>query len=181
MVFLTICGFLQINRVKSMSLASLIIRVLDALYIPVVARFVPKQIYRYGACGALNMVADATLYFIIYNFIVAKRFVDLGFVVISPHIVSLAVVFPITLLNGFLLNRYVAFRTTDISGVKQFCKYLFTVLVALVINYVSMKILVEYFGIWATPSKLITTVITTVYSYLVARFYTFKAKSNNQG
>ena len=147
-----------------MSIASLIIRVLDALYIPVVARFVPKQIFRYGACGVLNMSADAIIYFIIYNFIVAKQFVDLGF---------------ITMLNGFLLNRYVAFRATNISGVKQFCKYLFTVLVALVINYVSMKILVEYIGIWATPSKLITTILTTVYSYLVARFYTFKVESDN--
>lgn len=162
-----------------MSIASLIIRVLDALYIPVVARFVPKQIFRYGACGVLNMSADAIIYFIIYNFIVAKQFVDLGFITISPHILSLIIVFPITLLNGFLLNRYVAFRATNISGVKQFCKYLFTVLVALVINYVSMKILVEYIGIWATPSKLITTILTTVYSYLVARFYTFKVESDN--
>ena len=160
-----------------MSLASLIIRVLDALFIPVVARFVPKQIYRYGACGVLNMGVDALLYFVIYNFIVAKRFVDLGFVVISPHIVSLAIVFPITLLNGFLLNRYVAFRSTDISGARQFCKYLLTVLIALAINYVSMKILVEQLGLWATPSKIITTVVTTIYSYLVARFYTFKADS----
>ena len=164
-----------------MSLASLIIRVLDALYIPVVARFVPKQIYRYGACGLLNMGIDALLYFVIYNFIVAKRFVEFGFVTISPHIASLAIVFPVTLLNGFLLNRYVAFRSTNISGVLQFCKYLFTVLVTLAINYVSMKILVEQFGLWATPSKLITTVITTIYSYLVARFYTFKVDSDKRG
>ena len=69
-----------------MKLSSLITNTIDLFYIPVVRRFVPQQIFRYGACGALNMSLDAVWYFVIYNFIVAKQFVDLGFVVISPHI-----------------------------------------------------------------------------------------------
>lgn len=157
-----------------MSLASLLTKAIDLFYIPVVRKFVPQQIFRYGACGAANMTLDAVWYFIIYNFIVAKQFVDLGFVVISPHILSLIIVFPITFFTGFWLNRNVAFRTTHIESRKQLLRYLLTVLGSILINYASMKFLVEHAHLWATPSKIITTVISTVYSYLVARYYTFR-------
>ena len=157
-----------------MTLQSLITKVIDLFYIPAVRRFVPQQIFRYGACGAINMALDAVWYFLIYHFVVAKQFVDLGFVVISPHILSLIIVFPITFFTGFWLNRYVAFRATHISGYKQLARYLLTVLGAIAINYISMKLLVEHAHIWATPSKLLTTVISTVYSYLVGRYYTFR-------
>ena len=159
-----------------MTLQSLITKVIDLFYIPVVERFVPRQIFRYGACGAINMTLDAIWYFLIYHFVVAKQFVDLGFVVIWPHILSLVIVFPITFFTGFWLNRYVAFRATHISGYKQLARYLLTVLGAIAINYISMKLLVEHAHIWATPSKLLTTVISTVYSYLVGRYYTFAVK-----
>ena len=157
-----------------MTLQSLITKVIDLFYIPVVRKFVPQQIFRYGACGALNMTLDAIWYFVIYHFVVAKQFVDLGYVVISPHILSLVIVFPITFFTGFWLNRHVAFRTTDVSSTKQLAKYLLTVLGAIAINYISMKLLVEHAHIWATPSKVITTVVSTVYSYLVGRYYTFR-------
>ena len=157
-----------------MTLQSLITKVIDLFYIPVVERFVPRQIFRYGACGAINMTLDAIWYFVIYHFVVAKQFVDLGFVVISPHILSLAIVFPITFFTGFWLNRHVAFRTTDVSSSKQLAKYLLTVLGAIAINYISMKLLVEHAHIWATPSKILTTVISTGYSELVGRYYTFR-------
>lgn len=159
-----------------MSLASLLTKAIDLFYIPVVRKFVPQQIFRYGACGAANMTLDAVWYFIIYNFIVAKQFVDLGFVVISPHILSLVIVFPITFFTGFWLNRNVAFRTTHIESRKQLLRYLLTVLGSILINYASMKLLVEHAHLWATPSKIITTVVSTLYSYLASRYFAFATK-----
>lgn len=157
-----------------MGIASLITKAIDCLYIPVVERFVSRQIFRYGACGAINLTLDAAWYFVIYNFIVAKQFVDLGFVVISPHILSLIIVFPITFFTGFWLNRHVAFHTTNISGVSQAAKYFLSVIGSLAINYIAMKLLVEHLHLWATPSKVVTTLITTLYSYLMGRYVVFK-------
>lgn len=157
-----------------MSLARLITKTIELFYLPFMERLLPRQIFRYGACGAINMTLDALWYFVIYNFIVAKQFFDLGFVVISPHILSLIIVFPITFFTGFWLNRNVAFRANHISGKKQLFRYLITVIGSILLNYISMKLLVEQAYIWATPSKVITTLITTVYSYLVGRYYTFK-------
>lgn len=157
-----------------MGLSTLITKAIDLFYLPFIRRRLSCQIFRYGMCGALNMALDALWYFVIYNFIVAKRFVDIGFVVISPHILSLVIVFPITFFTGFWLNRNVAFRTTHISGAVQCTKYLLSVVGSIVLNYVLMKLLVETVALWPTPSKLLTTVITALYSYLIGRYWVFR-------
>ena len=156
-----------------MGLTALITRAIDHFYVGKLRIFIPKRVFRYLACGALNAALDALWYFVIYHFVVRKQFVDLGFVTISPHILSLVIVFPITFLTGFWLNRNVAFRTPHISSRRQLLRYAMSVIGAIALNYVSMKLLVEGFDIWATPSKLLTTCICAVYSYLIGRFYTF--------
>ena len=157
-----------------MSLTSLITKAIDIFYIPTVRRFVPQQIFRYGACGAINMALDAVWYFLIYHFVVAKQFVDLGFVVISPHILSLVIVFPITFFTGFWLNRHVAFVATKYESRKQLARYALTVVGSILLNYGCMKLFVEVFNIWPTPSKLLTTVVSVCYSFLAAKYYTFR-------
>ncbi|MDE6140607.1 MAG: GtrA family protein [Alistipes sp.] len=157
-----------------MGIARRITALIDALYISPLSRMVSPEIFRYGVCGGANMALDTLWYFLIYHFVVARRFVDLGFVVVSPHIASLAIVFPITFFTGFWLNRHVAFRSTQYSSSRQMVRYALTVAGALLLNYVSMKLLVESFGVWATPAKMITTVISTVYSFLAAKYYTFR-------
>lgn len=156
-----------------MSVASHITRAIDLFYIYPLTRFFSRRVFRYAVCGAANMALDTLWYFIIYNFIVCKRYVDFGIVVISPHILSLIIVFPITFFTGFWLNRNVAFSATHISGRRQLARYLLTVAGSLLLNYVMMKLLVEAAGVWATPSKMITTLVCAVYSYLAGRYYTF--------
>lgn len=162
-----------------MGIARYITRVIEFFYLPPLRRFVSLQVFRYGAVGALNMLLDALWYFLIYNFIVCKQNVDLGFVVISPHIFSLVIVFPITFFTGFWLNRNVAFRATHIDSLPQLARYALTVVGAILLNYISMKLLVEYMMIWPTPSKIITTAVCACYSYLLGRYYTF-ASSDTQ-
>ena len=157
-----------------MSLAQYITRVIDAVYIKPINRIITRELFRYGVCGATNMMLDALWYFTIYHFVVAKQFIDLGFVVISPHIASLIIVFPITFFTGFWLNRNVAFVATKYKTRRQLMRYGLSVVGAIALNYVSMKLLVEHFNIWPTPSKLITTIISVTYSFLAAKYYTFR-------
>lgn len=121
------------------------------------------------------MMLDTLWYFIIYHYVVAERFIDIHFILISPHISTLSIVFPITFFTGFWLNRHVAFRVTHLKSRRQLVRYLLSVVGSLAINYVCMKLFVEVFNIWPTPSKMLTTAICVVYSYLAARFFTFKS------
>ena len=157
-----------------MNVAQLLIRGIDLLYIPQIRKIVSRDIFGYGICGGANMVLDTLWYFVLYHYVVCEQFVDLGIVVMSPHIATLCLVFPITFFTGFWLNRHVAFRVTHLRSRKQLVRYALSVVGSIVINYLCMKLFVESFHLWPTPSKMLTTVITVVYSYLAARFFTFR-------
>lgn len=162
-----------------MSIAKVLISVIDRLYVKPIRVLASREIFGYGVCGALNMSLDIVWYFLIYHFIVAERFIDLGVVVISPHIATLFVVFPITFLTGFWLNRNVAFRVAEYKSRGQLMRYALSVVGSIVINYVCMKIFVEALHFWPTPSKMITTAVSVIYSYLAARYFTFVRESKN--
>lgn len=155
----------------------LLIRLIDWLYITPFKRLVSRDIFAYGLCGGANMALDTLWYFVIYHYIVAERFIDLGVVVVSPHIASLIVVFPITFFTGFWLNRNVAFRATEYKTKGQLIRYALSVLGSIALNYLCMKLFVEHLYIWPTPSKMLTTAVSVVYSFLAAKYFTFRPRS----
>lgn len=143
-------------------------------YIPIFKRYIPKVQFIYLCCGVANyIVLDSILYFLIYHYGVAERYIDLGIVTISPHVASLIIVFPITFLTGFMLNRYVVFESTTKKIKFQITRYAITVMGSIILNYLIIKILVEQVEMWATPAKVICSIITSMYSYMMARYFTF--------
>lgn len=158
-----------------MRLSEWIIRAIDWFYIRPVASLVPRQTFRYAVCGGVNfLVLDPFFYFLIYNYVVAHRFFDLGFVVLSPHIAAMLLVFPITFFNGFWLNRNVAFRLSPLRTRTQLVRYALSVAGSVVLTYAGLKFFVEVCGIWPTPAKVLTTLLTTVYSFLAAKYFSFR-------
>ena len=102
------------------------------------------------------------------------QIVDLGFVAISPHIAAFLIVFPITFTTGFFLAKYVTFTSSELKGRIQLFRYLITVGGSIILNYVFLKLFVEYFGLYATLSKVLTTLLVIIYSYMAQRYFTFK-------
>ena len=119
-----------------MRVAEFIGRAIDLCYVRPWSALLSRTMFRYAACGGANMVFDVVWYFVIYHYIVAERFIDLGFVVMSPHVASLVVVFPITFFTGFWLNRNVAFRATEVGQGLQIFKYALSVVGSLLLNYI---------------------------------------------
>lgn len=145
---------------------------------PLFRRLMPLQLYRYGVCGASNIVVfDWILYFLVYNFLFKNRLVYLGIVTLSPHIATLALIFPVTTLTGFLLQKYVTFTASDLRGSTQLVRYLTIVAANLLINYIGLKIFVDGFHFYPTPSKMIVTVVTVICSYIGQKKYTFKTQT----
>lgn len=147
---------------------------IDRCYVQGLQRYVSPTMFRYAVCGGVNMVLDVVWYYLIYHYIIALRYIDLGVVVISPHVASLVVVFPITFFTGFWLNRNVAFRSVEVGQGLQLFKYALTVVGSLLLNYVCIKLFVEVVGVWPTPAKALTTAVCVAYSYLSGRYFTFK-------
>lgn len=150
-----------------------LVLIIDAIHKPLF-RFVPVETFRYAATGGGNTFLDILLYFLTYNFILRKQMVTIGSMTISPHIAAFLFVFPITFLTGFILAKYVTFTTSMFRGRKQLFRYGITVAGAILLNYVLLKFFVEQCRIYPTPSKLITTLVVVVYSYLMQRYFSFK-------
>ena len=154
-------------------LQKLITSVVDVFY-PLFKRWMPLKTYRYAVCGGGNLMFDIVLYFVLYNYVLHQQDLDLGFVVISPHIAALFIVFPITFTTGFLLNKYIAFGESNLHSRIQLYRYALVVVGAILLNYLLMKLFVDVLGFYATPSKILVTAISVVYSYTLQNRYTFK-------
>lgn len=152
--------------------------VIDFFY-PPFRRFFSVQFFRYGVSGVGNMVFDWVLFFVIYNFVLQHKMVHLGFVTLSSHIAALFLTFPVTLVSGFLLQKYVTFVSSELDGKVQLFRYSLVVLANLILNYLGLKLLVEIVGIFPTPSKMIVTIFTTMFSYFSQKKFTFKTQGNN--
>jgi len=150
-----------------------IIKTVDWFYFPFL-QFIPREVFRYAVTGGLNTIFDLTLYFVFYRFVLDRQIVDLGFIHISAHIAAFMMVFPITFLTGFILAKYVTFNASELRGRIQLFRYGVTVFGAICLNYIFLKIFVEYFGWYATFSKAVTTVIVVMYSYVSQRYFSFK-------
>ena len=150
--------------------------ILDFTY-PLFRRFFDKTTFRYAACGGVNTIFDIFLFFISYNFVFQRENLDLNFLVISPHIASFLLAFLVSFPTGFFLMRYVVFQESTLKGRIQFFRYFITVMVAVLLNYVFLKVLVEKIGLFPTVAKVITTFFVVAFSYITQRNFSF---SNSQ-
>ena len=151
-----------------------IISTIDWFYKPF-RSLIPQQTFRYAACGGGNMVLDIFLYFVSYNFILNKEIVDLGFTAISPYIAAFIISFCVTFPTGFLLNKFITFQQSVLRGRVQLFHYGVIVLGSILINYILIKLFVEEFGIYPTPSKMLATGFVIIFSYFSQKHYSFKS------
>ena len=162
-------------------LAKNITKIIDFFYQPF-RKWVPEQVFRYGMCGGGNLVLDWVLYFLIYNFVIGHDNVTFQFSlfnfefvqVITPHILTLCIVFPITLFTGFWLNRNVTFTQSSLHGARQLIRYMLVVALNLAINYFGLKLCVEVWGWYPTPSKMCITLVTVIVSFFGQKYFSFR-------
>ncbi len=157
----------------------LIIKTLDILYIPIIRRFMSLQTFRYGATGGANMVLDAILYFLVFNFILVKKDLDLGVVVISPQIAAYLIVFPIIFFNGLWMAKNITFQNSPLKDSTQRVRYLSVTLANILIKYFGIKCLVAI-GVFPSISNAMITVVTVIFSYLMQNHFTFKGNHYEQ-
>lgn len=155
-------------------IAKFLTSVIDRLYFPAYGRLISLQTFRYAVCGALNVALSFLLYYLVLHYWVRKDTFDLGFFVLSPHVASQMIVFPVITFTGFMLNRYVAFKNSPLKGRTQAMRYVLSTAGSWVVNVAFLKFFVDILGIWATPSFMLATLIVIVYSYLTQKYFTFR-------
>ena len=134
----------------------------------------PEKTFRYAVCGSSNTLLGFLIYSISYTFIFKGRVVDLGFYAFKPHIASLIVSFLVNFPVGFILMKFVVFVDSNIRGRVQLFRYFFVFVSNLFLNYVLLKVLVEYLYMNAIVAQVISTAIVIFTSYILQRHFTFK-------
>lgn len=157
-----------------MSFANSLTRFIDWFYIKPLQRFVSRQVFRYAVCGGSNLVLNWLIYSLIYHFILHGEVLDLGFVVFTPHVAAFAISFPITFLTGFWLQKHISFSGAPLGTITQLLRYAVSVAGSIVINYLCLKLFVEVCHIWPTPSQILSSLVTVVYSYFMQNYFTFR-------
>jgi putative flippase GtrA len=150
---------------------------IDFFY-PPFKRIMPLQTFRYAACGGANVLLDITLFNIIFIFILHKQILDLGFFAFQPYTAATLLSFCITFPIGFLLSKYVVWVQSNLRGHVQLFRYFVLVMVCLLLNYVFIKIFVEYLHIYPPYAKILTTIIVVAFSYLSQKHFTFKVQED---
>jgi len=136
--------------------------------------FFPIKQFRYAACGGSNTALNILIYFVTYNFVLQKNILYVSSIAISPHIAAFLIAFAITFPIGFYLNLFVVFEGSYLKRRFQLFRYFMVALLGIALNYVFIKLFVEQFGWYPTPSAVVTTMIVTVCSYFLQQYYSFK-------
>ena len=181
------------------TITQIITKIIDFFYRPF-SRYIPQQLFRYAFCGGANLVFDWVLYFVLYNFVIGHDlvYISLPFsfqfspfsfqfspftfqfspfssqLCLTPHILTFLIVFPITLLTGFWLNRNITFTQSSLRGYKQLWRYILIVAFNLLINYLGLKLCVDILGFYPTPSKMLITLVTVAISFFGQKYFSFK-------
>ncbi len=165
-------------RKAFITFGNIIRRIIDFFY-PPFQKYISISLFRYGFTGAANLVFDWFLYFVIYNFVLRHEMLNLGIVTLSSHIAAMTIKIPIILFSGFILQKYVTFSNSKLSGKTQLFRYSTVFIINLAINYLGLKILVDLFDFWPTPSNMIISILTIFLSFLSQKNYTFKTATDS--
>jgi len=143
---------------------------------PPFSRWINQQTFRYLACGGSNTMLDIIIYWFSYNYILDKQTVHIAGLHIAPHIFAFMISFSISFPLGFMLSKYLVFSESNLKGRVQLFRYAVLVSMCIVLNYVFLKLFVDGFGWYPTPSKILTTALVAIFSYVSQRNFTFKVK-----
>ena len=148
--------------------------VIEFFYFDFFKKFIPLKTFKYLVCGSSTAMLDLVVYFLSYNFIFQKQAVPLGQAYVGGHIAAFGVSFLVSFPYGFLMNKYIVFTSSSLKGRVQFFRYTLIVISCIGLNYIFLKLFVEFFGWYATPSKALTTALVAVYSYISQQLFSFK-------
>jgi putative flippase GtrA len=155
-----------------------ILSLLDFFY-PLFKRFMPLQTFRYAASGGGNTLLNIFLFYLFYNYVFKKKVVDLGFYALEPYTAAFILAFCITFPIGFYLSMYVVFPGATLRRRVQLFRYFLVVIGCIILNYAFLKLFVEVFGWYPTPSLMLTAVIVIAFSYVSHRHFSFSRRERD--
>jgi len=109
-----------------------------------------------------------------------QKVVYMGTFAFKSYVVAFIISFCLTFPVGFYLSRYVVWQQTETKKRIQFFRYFLIVAACVGLNYILLNVFIQEFHWWPFVSKLVTTVIVVVFSYLTQRNFSFRAVNKSE-
>lgn len=124
---------------------------------------------------------DTLIYFLTFNYWLTQPVTYVAGMGIGRHIIAFIVSFAVSFPMGFALSKYIVFPHSNLQGRVQLFRYALLVSFCILLNYVFLKIFVEWCHFVttsgdATPSKILTTALVAIFSFVAQRHFTFKVR-----
>lgn len=136
--------------------------------------------FRYMASGGTTAATGIVVFYVVYNWIFKQQDIHLNISflpkLITAPTATLLIETLVTFVVGFTLNKYLVFTKSNLKGRVQLFRYASVVATNFLLNLALIKIMVEGFGFYATPAKILTTAILIVFSYFSQKHFSFKVR-----
>jgi len=156
-----------------------LLKIIDFFY-PPFSKWLPLHTFRYLFSGGTTAGSSIVIYYIVYNWVLQQKDIYLDVPIlpkmITAPVAALAIESVLTFFIGFMLNKYLVFTQSDLKGRIQLFRYASIVATNVLLNLALLKLLVEGFGFYATPSKMLITLLLAVFSYFSQKHFSFKVK-----
>ena len=153
--------------------------IIDFFY-PPFQKWLSIDTFRYMASGGTTAATGIVVFYIVYNWVLKQQDVHLNIPylpkLVTAPTATLIIETTVTFIIGFTLNKYLVFTQSTLKGRIQLFRYASVVTTNFLLNLALIKIMVEGFGFYATPSKIITTGILIVFSYFSQKHFSFRVK-----
>ena len=151
-----------------------ILPVIDFFY-PPFQRVFSRQTFRYAASGGGNVVLGFSVYYLSFEHLFKGQVLDLTFYALQPHSAALFLSFCVTFPVGFFMAKYVVFPDSFLSARVQLFRYFLICQFNLFLNWILLKMGVEYLQIHPMPAQLITIAVVVAVSYMAQRYFSFRS------
>ena len=150
---------------------------IDFFY-PPFSRWLSIDTFRYLISGGTTAASGIVVYYIVYNYILYQRHIELPFPpgMITAPVAALIIESFITFVIGFALNKYLVFTASELKGRIQLFRYGTVVVSNIMLNIAMLKVMVEMFHFYPTIAKIISTAILAVFSYFIQKHFSFRVK-----
>jgi putative flippase GtrA len=125
-------------------------------------------------CGGINFVVTILCYHIAFYYIFADKNFDIVFMVLSPHVASLAISLPVNFFLGFWLQSTISFKRSPLKKHIQLVRYFMTAMLALLITTLLTKVFTYIIPDFPTLAQVIIYCISAVFSFVAQKYFTFK-------
>ncbi len=133
-----------------------------------------NNVVRFFLSAGVATLVDVIVYFITINYFIKESRVQIGNYSASDHNFALCISYSFGVVVNFLLTKYAVFNESELGGVKQFRRFALIAFLGFFANYGLLRLFVEVFGFYPTPSRIIAALSLGVASYYVHKLFTFK-------